>query len=231
MIRRIRRLLPWILTLTIIAGFSYGLGWSNLFQVKIVALTGSTHTAEIQSKLTASGVSLHMGERMARVDVKAVNRVISSIDWISRVEISRNWLSGKVGIAITEKKAVAGFAGSDGSMQYFDSAGNIFHSPDVLSTLPEVTFASDDQPSRQAAAVLIADLPSDLRSSLLSLHVISPESLVMTSSLVTPSVEITWGDTSQIDIKVKVLRALLALPENKKVRAIDLSQPSNPTAK
>jgi hypothetical protein len=53
----------------------------------------------------------------------------------------------------------------------------------------------------------------------------------MTSSVVSPSVEINWGDSSAIAIKAKVLRALLALPENKKVRAIDLSQPSNPTAK
>jgi cell division septal protein FtsQ len=196
-----------------------------------VAITGSTHIEAIDQKLTSAGISLHMGERMARVDVQAVDRVISSIDWISHVSISRNWISGKVGISVSEKVAIAGFAASDGAMQYFDAAGNIFHSPDSLSALPAVTFATQDQSSRQAAASLIAALPSDLRTSMLSLHVASPQSLVMSSSLVAPSVEITWGDTSQIDVKVKVLRALIALPENRKVRAIDLSQPSNPTAK
>jgi len=229
--RPAKRTLLWLILLAALGGISYGLGWSNLFQVKVVAMSGSTHQAAINEKLAAAGISLHMGERMARVDVQAVDRVISSIDWIERVSVSRNWLNGKVGIALREKVAVAGFTGSDGTMQYFDAAGNIFHSPDSLSALPSVTFANQDQPSRQAAATLIAELPNDLRGTLLSLHVSSPQSLVMTSSVVSPSVEINWGDSSAIAIKAKVLRALLALPENKKVRAIDLSQPSNPTAK
>jgi cell division septal protein FtsQ len=226
-----RRALPLVALLIIVGSISYGLGWSNLFQVKVVAITGTTHTAQIDQKLATAGISLHMGERMARVDVKAVDRVISGIDWISKVKVSRNWLSGKVGIALMEKSAVAGFAATDGTMQYFDAAGNIFHSPDSLSTLPTISFANQDQAARQAAASLIASLPSDVRASLVNLRVTSPQTLVMTSSLITPSLEITWGDSSQIDIKVKVLRALLDLPENKKVRAIDLSQPSNPTAK
>lgn len=228
--KRVKRILLWIGLLAVVGGSSYGLGWSNLFQVKVVAITGSAHTQQLEATLTSAGISLHMGERMARVDVQAVNRVISSIDWISHVAISRNWLSGKVGIAVKEKVAIAGFLATDGSMQYFDAAGNIFHSPDSLSAIPEVSFTSQDQPSRAAAATLIAAMPADIRASLLSLHVSSPQSLVMSSSLVIPQLNITWGSSTQIDIKVKVLRALLAIPENKKVRAIDLSQPSNPTA-
>jgi hypothetical protein len=42
---------------------------------------------------------------------------------------------------------------------------------------------------------------------------------------------IRWGTNSDISTKVKVLRALLALPENAKARLIDLSSPLSPIAK
>jgi hypothetical protein len=42
---------------------------------------------------------------------------------------------------------------------------------------------------------------------------------------------IRWGNSVQLGTKVKVLRALLALPENAKVKMIDLSSPLSPIAK
>ena len=43
--------------------------------------------------------------------------------------------------------------------------------------------------------------------------------------------EIHWGFDRDIALKVKVLRQLLTLPENKKITAVDLSNPNTPVVK
>ena len=45
------------------------------------------------------------------------------------------------------------------------------------------------------------------------------------------SVEINWGGVQQLDQKYSILIALLKLPENNKIRQVDLSEPSAPVVK
>ena len=42
---------------------------------------------------------------------------------------------------------------------------------------------------------------------------------------------ISWGSAEQIPLKVKVLRQLLTLPENKKISSVDLASPLTPIVK
>ena len=44
-------------------------------------------------------------------------------------------------------------------------------------------------------------------------------------------VEINWGDEQQLDQKYSILVALLKLPENNKIKQVDLSEPSAPVVK
>ena len=42
---------------------------------------------------------------------------------------------------------------------------------------------------------------------------------------------INWGDTANNSLKIKIYRALIALPENKKIQQMDVSDPTKPTVK
>jgi hypothetical protein len=45
------------------------------------------------------------------------------------------------------------------------------------------------------------------------------------------NIKVTWGSTKEIELKVSVYRALIALPENKNIRRVDLSAPHAPIVK
>jgi hypothetical protein len=42
---------------------------------------------------------------------------------------------------------------------------------------------------------------------------------------------VIWGSDIEIDLKLKVYRALVALPENSKIKKIDLTEPRSPIVK
>ena len=156
----------------LIGAVAYGLGWSNIFQVKVVSITGSTHIAEINQALNSGGINVALGQRMARVDVKGIGNVLHGVDWIESEEISRNWLSGRLSIKISERRALASFLTPTGGTAYFDKNGVVFHSPVELPTLPPVVLMQDDLTYRHSAAEFIAALPSDLIDSFHGLTII-----------------------------------------------------------
>jgi hypothetical protein len=45
------------------------------------------------------------------------------------------------------------------------------------------------------------------------------------------ALSIAWGSADQIALKVRVLRQLLSLPENKKITSVDLTAPLTPIVK
>ena len=42
---------------------------------------------------------------------------------------------------------------------------------------------------------------------------------------------VIWGSDTEIDLKLKVYKALVALPENSKIGRIDLTEPRSPIVK
>jgi len=227
--QKLRRTLIATISVVLIGAVAYGLGWSNIFQVKVISITGSTHIAEINQALNSGGINVALGQRMARVDVKGIGNVLHGVDWIESEEISRNWLSGRLSIKISERRALASFLTPTGGTAYFDKNGVVFHSPVELPTLPPVVLMQDDLTYRHSAAEFIAALPSDLIDSFHGLTIYSPDHIVLKSGISGSDISINWGSSSDLALKVKVLRALLALPENKDVKLIDLSNPISPT--
>ena len=43
--------------------------------------------------------------------------------------------------------------------------------------------------------------------------------------------KINWGGNSNTEVKVKIYKALIDLPENKKINQMDVSDPTKPTVK
>ena len=79
-----------------------------------------------------------------------------------------------------------------------------------------------------AAVEFYQSLPGDLRSELTSISASSTKNfqLVLQNSL-----HINWGDSANNAVKIKIYKALIALPENKKIRQMDVSDPTKPTVK
>ncbi len=81
-------------------------------------------------------------------------------------------------------------------------------------------------------ALFIQELPPDLLANLSSISVHSSALIQSThTQLGSGRVIINWGTSDEVTVKVKVLRALLALPENASVKFVDLSSPLAPIAK
>lgn len=121
---------------------------------------------------------------------------------------------------------------STGATKYFDSKGYSFISPNPPSAIPVISFGDPSDASRAAVAEFLSQTPSDITASMLSLSVDTNQQIVLSTVLPKFSqLEIRWGGASDLVLKVKVLRQLLALPENKKITSVDLSNPLTPVVK
>ena len=140
-------------------------------------------------------------------------------------QVSRNWISGKVTISITTRTPVAIF-----NNQAIDDSGKAFV---LKGNLPA------DLPQIQAGSVEIAttaiefltSLPDEIRSNLRILKVRSTGAHVMDVDVEGRKVEVRWGFAIDNALKAKVYKALLAQPENAKLKRMDLSAPHAPIVK
>lgn len=98
-----------ILTL---AGATYILGYSTFFTVSSVEVIGST-------KPINTGITT--GQKLARVEPRAVATKLEELDWVESADISRNWINGKVVVELTPRTPIATFQN-----QVIDSTGASF---------------------------------------------------------------------------------------------------------
>ena len=92
-----RRLLLFVSTIVLVA-VAYVLGWSTLFTVSSIEITGSK--TQISSGIVK-------GQKLARVEPRAVAAQFEKLDWVSTARVTRNWINGKVSIELTERTPVA----------------------------------------------------------------------------------------------------------------------------
>jgi len=195
---------------------SYALGWSTLFTVSSVEVTGTDQNLPQNIKV---------GEKLARVEPRAVAATYEKFAFVQDAQVSRNWISGKVTISITSRTPVAIF-----NNQAIDDLGKAFV---VKGQLPA------DLPKIQASSVEIAvtavefmkSLPEEIRSNLKILKVRSTGAYVMDVDVQGRKVEVRWGFATENELKAKVYKALLAQPENAKLKRMDLSAPHAPIVK
>jgi len=200
----------------ILALASYALGWSTLFTVSSVEVKGTDQFLP---------QSVKVGEKLARVEPRAVAATYEKFAFVKDAQVSRNWISGKVTISITSRTPVAIF-----NNQAIDDSGKAFV---VKGQLPA------DLPQIQAGTVDIAvtavgfmtTLPDEIRSKLKVLKVRSTGAYVMDVDVQGRKVEVRWGFATDNELKAKVYKALLEQPENAKLKRMDLSAPHAPIVK
>ena len=222
---------PGIVLLVLLVGvLGYFLGWSKVLAIKSIEITASGNEALVTPQIVPKDI--HIGLPMARVSSQRIKHDLASMSWIDKITINRRWLAHDVQITITEHRPVAQYLDSQDQTEYFDSRGYSFVSPNAPSALPTITFARQDQVSRSAVAGFLSAVPSDITSGMTSLYVDSTNQILLTTAL--PGYQqliISWGTATEIPLKVRVLRQLLTLPENKKITNVDLINPSTPIVK
>lgn len=219
------------LALLLLALVIYFLGWSTLLSARSLQIDGTERTSEIRALLLDPSTKFHLGEPLARVDIHLLNRKLANQDWIENEKVGRDWLHGKIYVTVQERAPVGEFLDATGVRKLIDKTGSIFTNIGARK-YPLISFASSDSSLLSAVALFIQELPPDLLANLSSISVHSSALIQSThTQLGSGRVIINWGTSDEVVVKVKVLRALLALPENASVNFVDLSSPLAPIAK
>ena len=219
--RKHRLITIFIILLT--AGLAYLLGWSNALTIKAISYAGApTKSSEA---LVKNLTDLEVGQRLARIETRKIAARLQTLPWIESADLSRNWISGKIEIEVTPRLPIATFNG-----QLMDASGKRFELPGGFkSKLPSV-FARDAK-SGLAAINLFTKLPTEFSTRTSAFTAISPENINFKISEGKRSLMVIWGSDTEIDLKLKVYKALVALPENSKIKKIDLTEPRSPIVK
>jgi cell division septal protein FtsQ len=210
-----RRLLLFFSTLVLTA-VTYVLGWSPLFTVSAIEIVGGN--TQINSGVVK-------GQKLARVEPRAVAAQFEKLDWVSEARVTRNWMNGKVLIELTERTPVARF-----NNVVIDSTGKSF----ALRKLPPtnlVQIQATDLAAAIRAVTFFTTLPPDLKSALTVVKIRSNGALVLIANNAGKNLEILWGSDSENQLKIKVYKALIALPENATIKRVDVSAPHAPIVK
>jgi len=204
------------LGILIFATAGYILGWSTLFTVSSVEIKGST---------TPMSSTIVPGEKLARVEPRAVAAEFEKNLWIKKAEVSRNWISGKVTISLSKRIPIALY-----DNQAIDADGVSFPTPtDSVKGLPRILAPTTE--SAVEAAAFFLTLPAEIAESVVLVKVRSAQAYVLEIVDGKRSIELLWGQEGESALKVKVYKALIAQPENSKISRIDLSAPHAPIVK
>ena len=232
--QKIRSRLFWLSSILIVSLLAYILGWSQFFRVTGISIDGLQPQAKelISSQIKRESL-IQIGEPLARVDARVVERSLLKNQWVGNVQVSRHWFSGEVNLFVVERSAIARIIG-DTQFKYLTDQGQIAIFPEVLSqTVPELSGAYQDKESVLRAKELLGELSGALDSQLTikSLSIGSPTSFSTVAKIGEQELTIRWGSVNEIPLKIKVLQGLLALPENSHLKLVDLSAPLSPIVK
>lgn len=204
------------LVVALLAGLTYVLGYSTLFTVSSIEVIGSTRPLN---------TGIVKGQKLARVEPRAIETQLGKLDWVKSVDVSRNWINGKVVVELTSRVPIAIFEN-----QVIDSTAASFvpqgKRPEGLIQIQ----AAEIEDAKRAVSFL-TQLPDELKSSLMVVKVRSTGALVLITKNNGKDIEIRWGNDSDNELKLKVYRALIALPENADIKRVDVSAPHAPIVK
>jgi len=199
-----------------IAGATYVLGYSSFFTVSSVEVVGSTK---------AINTGIIKGQKLARVEPRAVATRLEKLNWIESVDISRNWINGKVVVELKQRTPIATYKN-----QVIDSTGTSFVPQGARPEgLIEIQAGSTEDATK--AVNFFTQLPEELKSALTVVKVRVSGAFVLITENNGKKLEIRWGTDSENELKLKVYKALIALPENAEIKRVDVSAPHAPIVK
>lgn len=211
------------ISILIFAALVYLFAWSSLFSVKSIEVIGLPK--ELSAETVIAKTEIVKGEKLARIEPRAIEKKLSEMSWVKQASVDRNWINGHVTIALAARIPVGIFQG-----KALDATGKLFELPGKTPNgLPVVSAGSPDL--GLDAIDLFTALPADIQSQVISINAANQSSISSWQTYSGRQIKVMWGSPRQVDLKVSVYRALLALPENKNVKRVDLSAPHAPIVK
>ena len=219
---------PLAILVALLIVLAYFLGWSSYFSVTKIEITGAP-TTKVQAEIEQKS-QIEAGQQLARVNPQSVARRIEKLPWVKDVSISRDWLSGVVAIEISPRQPLAFFNSDQVPGQTIDEEGQLFSLPGY--TNPDLALISAKSPdSALKANELFTALPENFRKNITSMMATSSNTFTLNSTLEGRDIRIRWGDSQDMALKISVINSLLKLPENKKIKLIDVVAPYAPIVK
>ena len=216
------RIVKILLAVILISSLTFLLGWSSVFTVKKIEYKGIANAVQISA--VERKVGNLTGTKLARIEPRRIANSIKTLSWIQAADVSRNWIGSSVTISIKARVPIGAFAG-----KYIDATGAIF---DPIGPLTDVPQVSAPTPEIGLSAVeLFTSLPDDFRQNISSMNARSASDFSMTLRGQHSGLTIRFGNAQEIDLKIKVFKALMALEENKNISTIDVSAPHAPIVK
>ena len=204
------------LVVALLAGSAYVLGYSTFFTVSSVEVIGSTRPLN-------TGIA--KGQKLARVEPRAITTKLEKLDWVKSADVSRNWINGKVVVELTSRTPIATYEN-----KVIDSTAASFVPQGIRPEgLIQIQAASLDDAKK--AVNFLMQLPEELKSTLTVVKVRGSGALVLITQNNGKAIEIRWGSNSENELKLKVYKALIALPENADIKRVDVSAPNAPIVK
>lgn len=232
-----------ILVTLLFAALAYVLGWTNVFAVKSFEVVDENPDRKTVIEKTLDLAS-QVGKPIARIDRRELNGKLRNLTWASQVDLSRNFVTGKVTLAIEPEVVMARlnsswtaapgqipFLAEDLSVIYVNQdEANFLEVSELLkkgSGLPEINMGSEDDQLKGSLRDLVAKL-----NQWTILGINAPDGGNISSTLILDSrrLEVYWGNVKELDLKLEVLNRLLELKENRSAKSFDLSNPLSPIA-
>lgn len=216
---------PWrragssLVAVVVLAVIGWTVGWSPLFQVRTVQVSGveGTEAAEV---LELAGVA--KGEPMIRFDPEPVRQRVSVRPTVAGVSVERSWPSTIV-VRVTPRTAVL-VVKSEGDLRLVDESGLAYlvvsKAPAGLPTVSATGTRAVTPEALRAAVAVQQSLPESLSSKVSGISVSSADLV----TLKLKGTSIIWGGPADADTKVSVVAALLPT----KPTTIDVSVPGRP---
>lgn len=209
------------------ASATYVFAWSPLFEISKLTLLGVP--SYVENSTIEKALDIEMGDKLARIEPRSVDRRLQALTWIKDASLSRNWIDGHVTITISTRTPVGIYEG-----RAIDASGTLFDLPESypvvkLSGLPQVSASTPALGLR--AISLFKALPQEVRRNLIAMRAANESSISTRQRRGDHELFIQWGAPTEMALKVRVYKALLVLPENKDIKRMDLSAPHAPIAK
>jgi cell division protein FtsQ len=212
----------------LIAGSTYLLGWSPIFSVNRIVITGAP-TLDSKERISQV-IELSQGSKMARIQPRSLENRLLRFQWIKSVEISRHWFSGEVRLNITPRTPIAIYNSTPEKTEWIDQSGEIFSLPGgEEGELPRVQ--SESIESGLSAIDLFTAMPGEFRSGINLITAVRGDRFLINVQRAGRDIRLVWGDNKDMALKIEVFEALLTLPENKSISMVDLSAPHAPLVK
>lgn len=204
------------IVVVVLAAATYVLGYSSLFTVSSVQVVGST-------KPINTGIL--NGQKLARVEPRALATKLEKLDWVESADVSRNWINGKVVVELKQRTPIATF-----NNQVIDSTGASF-APQGQRPTGLIEIQANSIEAAKKAVNFLTELPEELNSTLKVVKVRASGAFVLITENNGKKLEIRWGTNSDNAFKIRVFKAVIALPENADIKRVDVSAPHAPIVK